>query len=263
MKKSEIQAELWGKSPGGWAEIQEPQHKPLWEAMLNVSEVGNSTIFLDVGCGAGGASALARKRGAEVHGVDVAKELLSFARLQVPDGTFQVGDIENLPYKDGMFDLVFASNSLQYSEDRLAALRELKRVCKPGGVIVAGLFSQPEEVEFTVIFKALRDAMPKPPEGGGPFELSTPGKLEELFTEAGLTNLMSGEVNCPFEYENFEIFWYGNSSAGPFQNILQMVGEKKLKSVVKDAIQDFIREDGRILFKKNMFKYVYCKNESH
>ena len=53
MKKSEIQGKLWGKEPKGWAEIQEPMHKPLWNAMLNATEVGTDTIFLDVGCGAG------------------------------------------------------------------------------------------------------------------------------------------------------------------------------------------------------------------
>lgn len=53
MKKSKIQAELWGKSPDGWAEVQGRLHKPLWEAMLNETEVGTETTFLDVGCGSG------------------------------------------------------------------------------------------------------------------------------------------------------------------------------------------------------------------
>ena len=256
MKKSEIQGELWGKSPNGWAEVQEILHKPLWNAMLDATKVGADTTLLDVGCGSGGSSVLAKERGAEVYGIDVAEGLLSFAIQRVPKGIFQVADIENLPYEDNMFDIIFAANSLQYSEDRIAALHELKRVCKPNGRIIAGLFGQPENVDYRVVFKAVRDTMPEPPKGGGPFELSMPNKLEALFAEAGLTNIESGEVNCPFEYDNFESFWYGNVSAGPFQGMLQMVSEHELKSAVREAVNSFYLADGRIFIPQNIFKYV-------
>ncbi len=256
MKKSKIQGDLWGKSPNGWAEVQEPLHKPLWEAMLNATEVGTDTTLLDVGCGSGGSSILAHERGAEVHGIDVAEGLLAFATQRVPKGIFQVADIENLPYEDNMFDVIFAANSLQYSEDRIAALQELKRVCKPDGRIIAGLFGQPEKVDYRVVFKAVRDTMPEPPIGGGPFELSVPDKLEALFAEAGLTNIESREVNCPFEYNDFDSFWYGNVSAGPFQGMLQMVSENELKLAVREAVNSFRLDDGRIFIPQNIFKYV-------
>ncbi|AWW00154.1 class I SAM-dependent methyltransferase [Arcticibacterium luteifluviistationis] len=258
MKKAEIQGQLWGKSPNGWAEVQEPLHKPLWEAMLNATNVGPGMVLLDVGCGSGGSSILASERGAEVHGIDVAEALLSFAILRVPKGVFKVADIENLPYEDDTFDVIFAANSLQYSENRVAALHELKRVCKPNGQIIAGLFGEPDKVDYRVVFKAVRDTMPEPPKGGGPFELSVSNKLASLFAEAGLTNIASGEVNCPFEYANFETFWYGNVSAGPFQSMLQLVSENELKSAVKEAVNPFRLEDGRILIPQNIFKYVYA-----
>ena len=224
--------------------------------MLNATEVGTDTTLLDVGCGSGGSSILANKRGAEVHGIDVAEGLLSFAIQRVPKGVFQVADIENLPYEDNMFDVIFAANSLQYSEDRIAALQELKRVCKPDGRIIAGLFGQPEKVDYRVVFKAVRDTMPEPPKGGGPFELSMPDKLESLFAEAGLDKIKSGEVNCPFEYNDFETFWYGNVSAGPFQGMLKMVSENELKSAVREAVNSFRLDDGRIFIPQNIFKYV-------
>ena len=256
MKKSKIQGELWGKSPNGWAEVQEPQHKPLWEAMLDATAVGKDTTFLDVGCGAGGSSKLAKDRGAVVHGIDVAEGLLSFAKQIVSNGNFKVADIENLPYDDNKFDVVYAANSLQYSENRISALLELKRVCKPNGRIIAGLFGQPEKVDFRIIFKALREIMPEPLKGGGPFELSGPNMLESLFNEAGLTNLESGEANCPFEYDDFDSMWYGNLSAGPIQGMLHTVSENKIKSAFRDATKNFALDDGRFLIPQNIFKYV-------
>ena len=148
MGTSKIQGELWGEAPRGWVEIQEPMHMPLWEAMLNATEVGSVTHFLDAGCGGGGASVLAAERGAHVSGLDAAGGLIKFARERVSNGDFRVGDIESLPFEDDAFDVVFAANSVQYLGDRIAALRELGRVCKPEGRIVAGLFGPPEKVVF-------------------------------------------------------------------------------------------------------------------
>jgi SAM-dependent methyltransferase len=256
MEKSKIQGELWGKAPKGWAEIQEIMHKPLWNAMLDITEVESDTNFLDVGCGAGGASIIANERGANIYGIDVAQGLLNYAIQRIPKGKFQVADIENLPYEDNKFDVIFASNSLQYSENRIATLHELKRVCKPDGRIVAGLFGSPEKVEYRIIFKALRDAMPEPPKGGGPFELSMDGVLEGLFTESGMTNITTGEVNCPFEYSDFEMFWEANVSAGPLQGMLKVLGEGDLRSAMMEAVDGFLLDDGRIVIQNNIFKFV-------
>ena len=199
---------------------------------------------------------LAAERGAQVSGFDAAEGLIAFARERVSNGDFRVGDIESLPFDDGAFDTVFAASSVQYSEDRIAALRELGRVSTPEGRIVAGLFGPPEKVEFRTIFKAVRDAMPEPPPGGGPFELSAPGKLEELFQEAGLKVLASGEADCPFTYPDFETFWRANVAAGPFQGVLRVVSEEHLKSAVRDAVEAFRLDDGAILIQPNTFKYV-------
>ena len=256
MGTAKIQGELWGIAPRGWVEIQEPMHKPLWEAMLNAAQVGPGTRFLDAGCGGGGASVLAVERGAQVSGLDAAEGLLAFARERVPNGDFRVGDIESLPFDDNAFDAVFAANSVQFAEDRIAALRELGRVCAPQGRIVAGLFGPPEKVEFSTIFKAVRDAMPEPPPGAGPFELSGPGKLEGLFAEASLNVLESGEVNCPFNYADFETFWRASVAAGPLQGVLQTVSEERLKSAVREAVETFRLDNGAILIQPNIFKYV-------
>lgn len=251
-----IQGPLWSKSPQDWAAIQEPLHEPLWSAMLNSALVGKGTRFLDAGCGGGGASVLAADRGAEICGVDAAEGLIAFARARLPERDFRVGDIENLPFDDESFDAVFAANAVQYSANRVATLREFGRVCAPEGRIVAGLFGPPEKVSFAAIFKAMRDALPEAPSGGGPFELSAPGVLEGLFEEAELKVLESHEVDCPFRYPDFETFWRANVSAGPAQGMLQTVSEEKLKAALSDAVKEFNVDGGWILIQPNIFKYV-------
>ena len=100
MGTAKIQGELWGNAPRGWADIQEPQHRPLWEAMMNVVGVENGTRFVDLGCGAGNSSKLAAERGAYISGLDASEGLLAFARERVSSGHFRQGDIESLPFPD-------------------------------------------------------------------------------------------------------------------------------------------------------------------
>jgi SAM-dependent methyltransferase len=73
--------------------------------------------------------------------------------------------------KEASFDVVLAASSIQYTQDRVAALRDLKRVCDPSGRVAIGLWSTPDKVEYRVVFKAVRDALPEPPLGKGPFRI--------------------------------------------------------------------------------------------
>jgi SAM-dependent methyltransferase len=256
MGTAEIQGDLWGQAPQDWATIQEPMHRPLWEAMLDEALVNSGTRILDAGCGGGGASVLADERGAQISGIDAAEGLIAFASERIPGGDFRVGDIESLPFEDNAFDAVVASNSVQYSGDRVATLLEFARVCSPEGRIVAGLFGPPDKVEYRVIMGAVRDALPEPPPGAGPFELSMPGRLESLFEDAGLKVLKSDEVDCPFYYPDFETFWRANLAAGPLQKAIRVVGEEKLKTALHEAAEAFRLDEGGISIRPNVFKYV-------
>lgn len=256
MGSAKKQGELWGQVPSDWALLQEPQHNPLFEAMLDAANVGKDTYILDAGCGGGSASLLASERGAKVSGLDAAEGLINVARTRVPSVDFRVGDIQELPYEDDSFDAVIAPNSIQYAEDTVAALRELGRVCKLTGRVVVGLFAQSEKVEFRNIFNAIRAAMPESPKGGGPFALSGSGKLEGLVENAGFTILETNEVDCQFVYPDFETFWRANVAAGPSQGIIRVIGAEKLKSAMRQAVEPYLSKGGRIEIGSNYFKYI-------
>lgn len=152
MGSAEIHGEMWGSAARDWAELQEPVSTPLWEAMLDAAKVGRGTRLLDAGCGGGGASVRAAERGAQVSGLDAANALIAIAKERVPDGDFRVGDMEELPFENEAFDAVIAPSSLQFTEDRVAALREFRRVTDPAGKVVVGLWSTPDKVEYRAVF---------------------------------------------------------------------------------------------------------------
>lgn len=255
MGNAQIQGQLWGKAPWDWTDLQEPKHMPLWDAMLNAAQVGEGTRFFDAGCGGGGGAALAHQRGARVTGLDAAEPLVQIAAEKVPAGDFRTGDLEQLPFEDGAFDVVFAANAIQYTADRLASLRELRRVCSDGGKLVVGMFSTADKVEFRAFFKAVRDSLPEPPPGDGPFGLSTPGVLESLIEQASFRVMGRDEVNCPFHYADFETFWKANAAAGPIQAALRSVSADTLRANIQNGIQPYQRADGTIAM-NNAFFFV-------
>ncbi len=97
---------------------------------------------LDFGCGPGTVSVGLAKAvdGGEMHGVDMEESQIELARAlakatEQDNATFHVGDILNLPFEDNYFDVAHCHNVLIHIPDTAAALAEVKRVLKPGGVI--------------------------------------------------------------------------------------------------------------------------------
>jgi SAM-dependent methyltransferase len=262
MGSARVQGELWGRAADDWASLQEAQHAPFFEAMLNAAGVGDGDRFLDAGCGGGGASVLAESRGAVVSGLDASASLIDIARGRVPDGDFRVGDLEALPYAAESFDAVIAANSIQYAEDRVAALRELARVSAPEARIAVGLFGRSDRVDFRVVFDAFRESLPEPPPGDGPFGLSGEGVLEGLVEQAGLKVLESGEVDLPFVYEDTEMFWKAVISGGPPQAAKDKVGESILKEAVLEAVAPYMTDTGGVRFNNNVFQYITATSGS-
>ena len=259
MGSAEVQGELWSRAADDWASLQEVQHAPLFEAMLDATGVAEGTRLLDAGCGGGYASVLASRRGAVVAGLDAAPGLIDIAQHRVPEGDFRVGDLESLPFDSHSFDAVVAANSVQYAGNRVAAIRELSRVATPAATIAIGLFDEPDRVDLSAILSAMGRALPEPPKGDGPFGLSGVGKLEGLVQEANLELVGGGEVNLAFVYRDLDEFWTGMISGGPPQAIMDQVGEEKLKEAVLTAIAPFVTDTGEVRMENNSFRYLVAR----
>ncbi|MCX6024463.1 MAG: class I SAM-dependent methyltransferase [Chloroflexi bacterium] len=96
---------------------------------------GSARRVLDAGCGAG-ANLEALRRYGPTTGVDISPLALELARTR-PGARLTAGSIDRLPFADGVFDLVTCFDviyHLQVQEDA-AALREFRRVLRPGGVL--------------------------------------------------------------------------------------------------------------------------------
>lgn len=95
--------------------------------------------LLDAGCGTGGLLALASDR-AECFGIDLSPEALAYCRQRKLSGIARAG-VGRLPFGDGSFDVATSIDVLYHRrvEGEAAAIREFRRVLKPGGVLLLHL----------------------------------------------------------------------------------------------------------------------------
>jgi SAM-dependent methyltransferase len=137
---------------------------------------------LDVGCGPGTITVgLATHVGeGRVVGIDAAGEILADARVEAAgrgqgNVSFEVGDVYHLRFDDGAFDVVHAHQVLQHLTDPVAALVEMRRVCRRGGLVAArdgdygGMFwfpEDPEMEEWRALYRRTARAVDGEPDAG-------------------------------------------------------------------------------------------------
>ena len=94
---------------------------------------------LDIGCGPGIVTEWLLQQDCEVHGVDVAPQMIEICEQRFGNSAkaeFRVARVEKLPYEDGYFDSVIAMGLMEYLEDDRTALAEMNRVLRPGGNLI-------------------------------------------------------------------------------------------------------------------------------
>jgi len=94
--------------------------------------------LVDVGCGTGPLVAEFVRRGLAVTGIDSSSGALEAARRRAPEATFHLGSVGALPLPNEAIDAATLIETVEHLDDRtlLAALTEIKRVLRPGGVVL-------------------------------------------------------------------------------------------------------------------------------
>lgn len=155
------------------------------ESWVQYSRIGNSTKLpaahlvraarvragqhvLDVACGEGPVALTARAHGARVTGVDFTPELLAGAKQSAAiagfdDVVWKEGDAENLPFRDGEFDVVLSQFGHIFAPRAAVATKELLRVLKPGGTL--GLTTWDPAGAVGASFAVMGRYLPPPPPG--------------------------------------------------------------------------------------------------
>jgi SAM-dependent methyltransferase len=127
-----------------WAEGPAAVYDRLAAELLARSPVPlGGALVLDAGAGTGAVSTAAGAAGARVVATDVALDMLRHDRGTRPPGV--AADVLALPLRDGCVDVAATAFVLNHLDDPAAALRELGRVVRPGGAVLAATFAARSE----------------------------------------------------------------------------------------------------------------------
>jgi demethylmenaquinone methyltransferase / 2-methoxy-6-polyprenyl-1,4-benzoquinol methylase len=104
-----------------------------WRRITAETVVRHGDVTLDACCGTGDLAIAAERVGARVTGLDFSERMLERARRKAPELEWISGDLLELPFADASFDSATVGFGARNVDDLEGALRELRRVLRPGG----------------------------------------------------------------------------------------------------------------------------------
>lgn len=168
--------------------------------VMDTAEIGPEDSVLDVACGPGLITCVAAERARHVTGIDLTPAMISQAeKLQKEKGLtnlrWLVGDVASLAFPDGSFSKVITRYSFHHLVDPQAVLREMVRVCEPGGIVcVTDVYTvSPEQAAVYDQVERLRD----------PSHVRALGleELGRLLVDVGLVDIRTAFYKVPMEVE--------------------------------------------------------------
>jgi ubiquinone/menaquinone biosynthesis C-methylase UbiE len=121
----------------GWSDHGLSRRMTTFGRVLDSARLPSDALIVDLGCGAGTYCRFLRKRGFRIIGLDYSLPILKRAQELQGDEEIQLlnGEVYNLPLSDQCVDVVVCIGVLQTLSDEKRALKEIRRVLKPGGVL--------------------------------------------------------------------------------------------------------------------------------
>ena len=250
---------LWEK--GDFTRIAESMRES-GESLVNKLGITEGLKILDLGCGDGTTAIPAAKLGAEVLGIDIARNLVGAGNERAKQSgltncRFQEGDACDLrELSDETFDLVVTIFGAMFAPKPLEVAKEMVRVTKPGGRIIMGNWIPNDPTLVAQILRISTSYTPPPPEGFiSPMTWGMESTVLDRFTQAGVeTNKISFTQDTftftvptpPSEFVAAFRTYYGptmnafeaaerNGRASDLQRELEALFESQNKSTRKDV----------------------------
>jgi ubiquinone/menaquinone biosynthesis C-methylase UbiE len=257
------QSSVWSSSEMAehWQQDVERRRQDFAEAtqrMLEAADLGPGDHVLDIAAGTGDQSILAARRvgpSGSILATDISADMLDIAaRVVQQEGlttiTTRVMDAEQLDLSDNAFDAVICRLGLMLIPNRKLALREIRRVLKPGGKLAALVWSAPENnplfaLPLAIVSTYVREASSHRPH---PFALSDPRVFERELTEAGFSEVITRTLPFQSHYASLDAFLQSTASrlTAGVMGQLGHLEQQHLLGEVRQALSQFEGSHGLV-----------------
>ena len=167
--------------------------------------------------------------------------------------------MEELPWEADSFDLVTGFNSFFFANDMVAALREAGRVARPAAPIVIQVWGAHERCDLEAMKQIARPFLPpRPPDAPPDPDLSQPGLLRELATEAGLTPESELDTTWAYEYPDAETLGRAMVAVGGLAVIAGPAREHELEDAIVNGLAPCHQVDGSYRL-SNQYHYLIAR----
>jgi SAM-dependent methyltransferase len=227
----------WGDRATDWAYLIEPYARGVNDALYDRAGVGPGTRLLDIACGSGYAASVAAGRGAVVAALDASEALIAIARARIPDADVRIGDMFDLPFGDDQFDVATSFNGIwKGCED---ALREARRVVRPGGLVGFTFWGAPKRLGLMPYFATLVELSPPSHVDAtlNQGDTGRPGVAEKMLADAGLEFVDRGAARVLNEWPDLDLAVRALAAAGPSWPALQQAGYDRFAEALREAIR--------------------------
>jgi SAM-dependent methyltransferase len=241
------------RSAEGYERIMGQWSRRLAPKLIEFAGVSAGDRVLDVGCGTGSLTAAlaGHPNLAAIVGIDLAEPYVAFTRRQLDDPRVkvEVGDACALPYPDHAFDRAFSLLVLQFMPEPEVAVREMRRVVRPGGTVAAAVWDSYGGLPHIRMLWDTAAALDPAAAGARALfrPLNRPGELAELWRRLGLDQVEETSLIVRTEFTDFENYWRpflsGDGPPGQFVTALSDEARDRLKIHLRRAYESN-RPDG-------------------